>query len=101
MLFHTKSDIIITTTNETCYLISSRQISAKISERFKIPCLGERSIMELFVYGFAIPIALLIPAFAVAPFALPNMPFQIVFGDSLPVKLISVLLYGVAVTHVF
>ncbi len=99
VLFHTKSDNIIATINETCNLGSSFNTSVKNHKRFKIPLLGKRSIMELFVYGFAIPIILLIPAFAAAPIALSYLPFQLIFGNNFPVNIISALLYGIATAH--
>lgn len=60
----------------------------------KLPILGNRSIYQLLMYGIAICFTLLTPALFEVPFAVSYFPVQLVFGTSLPVKLMAAIFYA-------
>ncbi len=61
---------------------------------FVFPIAGRRTIRELIIFSVAAPFVILSPTFLVAPFTLPYLPLQLIFGHSIYVKVVSSILYG-------
>ncbi len=85
---------------ENIYLLNQFQ---KINKRLKmstlIPSKMRFSAKEYLIYALALGHLQLIPAFIGAPFFLPYLHLQIIFGSSLSVKICETFLYGMFATY--
>ncbi len=88
------SDIIYII-NQSCLVCAKNKISLTRTVYVNLPVLGKISIHELFVYGISIGASLSPPAAFAAPFAMPYLPIQLIFGHIIFVKLIAAIVYGV------
>lgn len=89
--------VIIYIGNQTLNLFHNeiKRVDAKsISKLPLVKC----SLKQLLVYTFSTGFAILGPASFAAPFALPFLPLQLLFGPNFFVKLCEAFIYGFAVT---
>lgn len=64
-----------------------------------LPCVGKRSVRELFMFLFPIPLIVLPSANFAAPFVVNHLPLQLMFGQSYFIKFSSGILYAILVTY--
>ncbi len=98
ILFLTEFVAIISTINQSCQLKPMKSQKTLTCPKLNLPFLGKKSFFEIFVYCLAIPFIFIPPAFFIASFAMAYLPFQLIFGNTFPVKLGSGVVYGLVVT---
>lgn len=91
-IFKTQTSQIIFLTNEICRLGATYKnpVTRKIG-------LGNRilqKVKEWFAFIFALPFMLLVPAIFSSPFVFNYLPMQLVFGNSIVVKIIAGVIYS-------
>ncbi len=95
-MFRTHGFEIVYMINQVCQLGPNGVTKQKHpNPTFIFPIVGRRSIQEIFIFSLAVPIVIWPPGIFVAPFTMPFMPIQYIFGQSIYVKLVSGILYGI------
>lgn len=90
---------VIHLVNQSFSIVTPESTPDTIKNYFEIPIFGKVSQNEIFVYGFSICFAMISPSCFAAPFALPYLPLQLVFGTHILVKLCESCLYGFCVAY--
>lgn len=89
ILFRNDSNTFSHAMNMAFYIQSLNLCEIKPLLKFRIPGIGTKSIEEICIYFFSFAFLLIPPACFMAPFILSYLPMQLIFGQSLLVKILS------------
>jgi len=95
-LFNNENPLILSALNKIFISQSSHFNNIECSFTLKIPILGKKSFEEIFMYFFSFSFFLIPPILFLAPFILPFLPLQLLFGSNHLVKFLAAGVYSCA-----